>query len=143
MNKIQSCGGLVINEKHQLLLIFKKNRWDLPKGKKENIQSHKETALREVSEETGLDVNGINQITELIPTHHYTRYEGNKVLKETIWYYMKYKGDSFKLKPQEVEGIIHAKWVSIWKLNEYLQHAPLRIQYIVDFFLKNIYYPIK
>ena len=25
MNKIQSCGGLVVNEKHQLLLIYKKN----------------------------------------------------------------------------------------------------------------------
>ena len=36
-----TAGGLVVNKKSEILLIFRKNMWDLPKGKIENNESFK------------------------------------------------------------------------------------------------------
>jgi hypothetical protein len=30
--KIIAAGGLIVNEKNELLMIFRRNKWDLPKG---------------------------------------------------------------------------------------------------------------
>ncbi len=51
---IQAGGGLVLNEKNELLMIFRRGKWDLPKGKIDAGETIDMTALREVSEETGL-----------------------------------------------------------------------------------------
>ena len=52
-NRLITSGGVVI-QNHQILFIYKNGRWDLPKGHLENGNSSKETALIEISEETGL-----------------------------------------------------------------------------------------
>jgi hypothetical protein len=52
---ISAAGGLVLNEKNQYLMIFRREKWDLPKGKAEKNESVEETAVREVCEETGLE----------------------------------------------------------------------------------------
>ena len=54
MKKIIAAGGLVLNEKNELLMIFRRNKWDLPKGKLDEGESIEACALREVKEETGL-----------------------------------------------------------------------------------------
>ena len=51
---IKAGGGLVMNAKGEVLLIFRRGSWDLPKGKKEKGEKRKQTALREVQEETGI-----------------------------------------------------------------------------------------
>lgn len=58
MEKAVSCGGVVIY-RNKILLLYKnfRNRyegWVLPKGTVELGETHKETALREVKEETGV-----------------------------------------------------------------------------------------
>ena len=52
---IESAGGLVCNDSHHILLMFKRGKWDMPKGRVEPIDSREESALREVQEETGLN----------------------------------------------------------------------------------------
>ena len=52
--KIIADGGLVFNEKKQLLMIFRREKWDLPKGKLDKGEKIEDCALREVEEETGL-----------------------------------------------------------------------------------------
>jgi hypothetical protein len=47
-------GGLVYNEKNQVLFIFRNGKWDLPKGGIEKGEAIEETAMREVEEETGV-----------------------------------------------------------------------------------------
>ena len=50
---IQAGGGLVENEKGEILFMFRKGKWDLPKGKLDPGESYESCALREVQEETG------------------------------------------------------------------------------------------
>jgi 8-oxo-dGTP pyrophosphatase MutT (NUDIX family) len=44
-------GGLVCNDDNRILLIFKRGKWDLPKGRVEGDE-YQTAALREVKEET-------------------------------------------------------------------------------------------
>ena len=50
--KEKSCGCIIIENKKVLLVQQKKGRWGFPKGHVENNETEKETALREVKEET-------------------------------------------------------------------------------------------
>ena len=51
---VQAAGGLVYNEKKEILLIFRRGKWDLPKGKLDKGEKLEDCAVREVEEETGL-----------------------------------------------------------------------------------------
>ena len=51
---VQAAGGLVINEKGEALMIFRRGKWDLPKGKLDKGESLEDCAIREVREETNL-----------------------------------------------------------------------------------------
>ena len=51
---VQAGGGLVKNKEGDILLIFRRGKWDLPKGKLDDNETLLECALREVKEETGL-----------------------------------------------------------------------------------------
>jgi len=51
---VLAAGGWVVNEKDEILFIFRRGKWDLPKGKLDNGEKLEECAQREVREETGL-----------------------------------------------------------------------------------------
>ena len=51
---VVAAGGLVQNEKKEILLIFRRGKWDLPKGKLDKGEKLEVCAIREVEEETGL-----------------------------------------------------------------------------------------
>ena len=51
---ITAGGGLVRNSQGELLVIFRRGKWDLPKGKAEKGETLEQTAVREVEEECGL-----------------------------------------------------------------------------------------
>ena len=57
LKKEKSCGCIIIKNK-KVLLVYEKNRnfWGFPKGHMEDGETEIETALREVKEEVGLDV---------------------------------------------------------------------------------------
>lgn len=105
---IKAAGGLVENAKGNFLFIFRNGKWDLPKGKVEKGEKLKVTAVREVEEECGVEIEKRGK--RLCKTYHV--YEMNKqvILKRTNWYKMYVKGAP-KLVPQVAEGITEAKWV--------------------------------
>ena len=125
---IQAAGGLVRNEKDEMLLIFRRGKWDLPKGKLDEGESLEDCAVREVSEETGL--KNITLVSPLTITWH-TYHEGSKfILKESHWYNMKVSGPQ-KLSPQTEEDIFEAKWVKKEDLGEYLKNMYPSVQEVL------------
>src|SRR4026209_2051160 len=51
---VRAAGGFIENENKELLMIFRKGKWDLPKGKLDKGETLEECVVREVKEETGL-----------------------------------------------------------------------------------------
>jgi 8-oxo-dGTP pyrophosphatase MutT (NUDIX family) len=114
---IQASGGLVENENGEWLLIYRRGKWDLPKGKLEKGEKLDECAVREVEEETGL--KKVQLVRPLCVTWH-TYHEGTKfILKESHWYKMKVGGKQ-SLVPQTEEDIHEVKWVKPSGIDEYL-----------------------
>ena len=105
---IKAAGGLVYNNEKQLLMIFRNEKWDLPKGKLEQNENIKECAIREVQEECG--VSGLSIVNTLQDTYHVYEINGKKILKRTYWFTMNtdFKGN---LVPQNEEGITKVVWV--------------------------------
>ncbi len=114
-NNIIAAGGLVINEKGEMLVIKRRGKWDLPKGKAEPGETPEQTALREVEEECGL--SGLILQRYLTTTYHVYTLNNDMILKKTDWYEMKYKGESAPI-PLIKEDISQARWVKRVRLNE-------------------------
>lgn len=105
---VQAAGGLVVNEHEEALLIFRRGKWDLPKGKLDPGEELGTCALREVEEETGLRNAKLG--VPLMVTYH-TYHEGSRfILKESHWFNMKCRGEQ-DLSPQQAEGITEIRWV--------------------------------
>ena len=51
---IKRQAGLLVNDNDDLLFIYRRGKWDLPKGKIDPGESPEICAVREVKEETGL-----------------------------------------------------------------------------------------
>jgi len=105
---VMAGGGLVKNEKDEYLFIFRRGKWDLPKGKLDEMESIEECAVREVEEETGLKEIGLDG--HLCDTHHIYLEKGAYVLKESVWFKMN-ASSVHKLKPQTEEDIHEIKWL--------------------------------
>ncbi len=105
---IKAAGGLVQNDKGDLLMIYRNKHWDLPKGKMESGETPDQTAVREVEEECG--VTKLKITNELMLTHHIFFQDKYECIKRTYWYEMKCS-DLAKPKPQAKEGILKAEWL--------------------------------
>ena len=107
MGKAVSCGGVVIF-RGKVLLLYKNYRnryegWVLPKGTVEKGESHEETALREVREETGVKA----RIIDYIGKSEYSFNVSHDVIeKEVHWYLM--VSDNYYSKPQREEYFFHS-----------------------------------
>lgn len=114
---IEAAGGLVINDKEEVLWIYRNDKWDLPKGKIEKGEQKKDAAKREVEEECG--INGL-EIKEFIKTtYHIYLYKNQYVLKPTYWFLM-FTKNTQKLTPQLEEGITKVDWIHTNRINAIL-----------------------
>ena len=109
-------GSIVINQNQEMLLIYRKGKWDFPKGKLEKEEKTKEGALRETAEETGLNLKQLKVKSPLMKTTHLKR--GKKI--KTQWYVISYTGCLNSFVPQKKEGIIACTWVSLSLIETYL-----------------------
>lgn len=105
---IEAAGGLIQNNKNEYLLIFRRGKWDLPKGKIDKGELKEQAAIREVREETG--IKSIEIISSLSTTYHVYRLKNKLVLKKTFWFLMHHDGND-KLYPQGEEDIEKALWL--------------------------------
>jgi 8-oxo-dGTP pyrophosphatase MutT (NUDIX family) len=123
---IDAAGGLLFREKDdqvEILLIFRNNVWDLPKGKKEADESYEECALREVSEETGL--NDLQLKGHLTDTYHEYEENGVGVGKTTRWYSMIATDPLADMQPQKEEGIMEVLWTPLNRAKELVGYKNL------------------
>lgn len=133
---IQAGGGLVLNEQNEMLFIFRRGSWDLPKGKVDSGETIEACALREVEEETG--VGNLTLIDFLGITQHqyFDPYLHEEVIKESHWYIMSAKGVP-ALIPQTEEDITDIRWVPLAEVNALIINAYESIKEIIGlFFLK-------
>lgn len=128
---IQAGGGLIRNEKNDVLLIFRRNKWDLPKGKLDPGETIEECAIREVKEETGIKkVEIVNKITV---THHSYFQDGIEIIKETHWFQMHAPSiDNETLTPQLEEDIEKIEWVDPASLPTYLENSYETIRKVIS-----------
>ena len=121
-------GGKVYNGKEEILFIFRNDKWDLPKGKAERNETIEETAIREVTEETG--VNGLKITKPLDITYHIFKRNGRYKIKITYWFEMKTSFDG-NLYAQEEEGITKVAWLNNDQANKALENSYANIKLLV------------
>lgn len=117
---IDAGGGVVLNEKGEILLIFRRGKWDLPKGKVDPGETIIDCALREVIEETGL--RNLTLLEKLTSSSYCYRENEQLVLKQVQWFKMT-TADTHMLTPQAEEDITDVKWVDLQQLEPYLQNT--------------------
>ena len=106
---VEAAGGVVRDEAGRALMIYRNNRWDLPKGHLETGETLAACALREVAEETGIEAENESD-AELCATLHCYNLYGKWEMKRTHWYAMRYIAGSPR--PQSEEGIARAAWLA-------------------------------
>ena len=128
---IKSGGGLVLNQKKEILFIYRAKKWDLPKGKIEKGEKIRDAAIREVEEECG--ISDLKIIKPLLKTYHIFYSEKEQRLKQTHWYLMHstYKG---KLKPQLEEGITKVEFKNEAETQLALQNTYANIRLVLESF---------
>jgi 8-oxo-dGTP pyrophosphatase MutT (NUDIX family) len=126
---ITAAGGLVVNESKEFLFIFRRGKWDLPKGKLDEGEEVADCAIREVQEETGLLQVGIQQW--LCNTWHAYHEKGAFILKQSVWYAMTASKTEI-LVPQTTEDITQIKWVPWQQLSDVMNDTYPNIKAVLD-----------
>lgn len=128
---IEAAGGIVQNDKRELLFIKRLGKWDMPKGKIEKGEKPEECALREVTEETG--VKGLSLKKKIGETFHVYDQFGKHFLKTTHWFYMTCSSGQ-ELIPQVEEHITEIKWVKTIDIREPIKNTYPSIKNILSIF---------
>lgn len=117
---VTAAGGYVKNPNGEKLFIFRRGKWDLPKGKAEENESPRQTALREVEEETG--ITSLSITDELESSYHIYPEKGSMILKQTYWFEM--KTDTLQNgTPQTEEDISEIKWLKASEIDDVLNNT--------------------
>ena len=112
---VKAGGEIVKNINNETLFIYRRNKWDLPKGKMDKGETIDQTALREVKEETGIKNLSITDFK--MNTYHVFKKGKEYRIKETSWFNMlsTQKGN---FSPESKEGITKVVWKSNKKIKK-------------------------
>jgi ADP-ribose pyrophosphatase YjhB (NUDIX family) len=122
---IKAAGGIVENNGN-ILMIYRLKKWDLPKGKKDNNEKIKVTAVREVEEECNIKVKLLDKVCN---TYHTYKRNGKNILKKTNWYRMQCL-DYSNLKPQLQEQIEEVRWMTAGEIKAALYNTYPSIRHV-------------
>ena len=117
-----SAGGLVYKKNNNIIYFVlcyknKTNRWHLPKGTQEFNESICNTAIREVKEETGLEVKIKMFLSDIY--YKFTDTQKNQLNKKVTFYIMEVIGGCFAKHDKEFDKIIWADSNEAIKLLNY------------------------
>ena len=123
--KVSAGGGYVVRQGAagpEVLLIYRRGAWDLPKGKRDGGEGWADCARREVREELG--IRDLRIVAPLGATVHGYEERGRYCVKPTRWYAMTTPHTQFT--PQAEEGIEAVEWVAYDDALERLSFETLR-----------------
>ena len=131
MNKSISAGGVVLNQKGQVLLVSSRgDSWSLPKGHLEPGEDARTAAAREIQEESG-----ISQLEFIKELGQYQRYRiglggigEDKTHYKTIIIFL-YRTDQLDLAPEDPANP-EARWVDANKVALLLTHPKDKAFYL-------------
>lgn len=121
---IYAGGGLIRNSQGRYLVMKRRGKWDLPKGKVNKGETIEAAAIREATEETGL--TGLVVISPMLSTYHTYYIEEKPVLKRTTWFEMLYPGHDDPV-PEIDEDITEIVWVRKEEIPSLVENTYLSI----------------
>lgn len=122
--EIRAGGGILTHKGNsgiEILLIYRRGLWDIPKGKQDPGESIKKCAKREVKEELG--ISSVKVLDFLDTTTHGYRDGDIFAVKTTHWYHM--KTDETRFVPQREEKINQVRWFPLSEAKRRLGHKTL------------------
>lgn len=128
---ITAAGGIVLNPNKEILFIYRRGKWDLPKGKLDDGETIEQCAVREVEEETGIREITLHKFVGITTHEYFDKWVNEEVIKESHWYEMEIKTMQ-TLIPQTEEDIEDIRWVSIKELDTYLADSYVSIVEIIN-----------
>lgn len=96
------------DEWHVLLVFSGRGFWGLPKGHKQSQEDGKEAAVRELLEETNLNV--VRFLTEETFLEHYSFLKGTTFIDKTVVYYIAEVSGDIVLQKEEIHK---CSWVKL------------------------------
>jgi len=118
---VQKAGAIVLSAKNKakIVLIYRDvyKDWSFPKGHAEPGENSEETMMREIKEETGLDVKIIKEL----PEEFYTDKDEGEICTKMFLVISK---DDSKIKPEFEKDKV--EWISIEKVSEKLSYDNLK-----------------
>lgn len=114
----KSCGAIIFNEGKVLVVKQTSGFYGFPKGHVEIGETEKETAIREVKEETGLDI-------KIISDKRYTQsyIVKENVRKDVVFFIAKLENNNEKRQVEEIEEIL---WIDINEVENILTYDSLK-----------------
>ena len=126
---VRAAGGIVRDPKKGFLLIYRNEKWDLPKGKIEKNETKKEAVIREVEEECGM--KHLTITGKFSTTYHVYTDKNDRILKKTFWYEMKTEFNG-SFTPQKKEGITKVEWKKGKKLKQAMTNSYPNIKFMLE-----------
>ena len=116
----KSCGGIIFYKTRQnvrILLVKNSNGryWSFPKGHIEDGETEQETAIREIKEETGLDVTLVNNFREI---SEYCPF--GKIRKRVVFFLARAFTDNVRIQEEEIDSFI---WVDLQQARKLCSYA--------------------
>jgi 8-oxo-dGTP pyrophosphatase MutT (NUDIX family) len=129
--QIIAAGGLVTNPKGEILWIFRRGFWDLPKGKLDEGETIQTCAIREVQEETGLQQIQLHGMLCFTNHTYFDAYIKEEVVKRTYWFHMTIDNLQEGV-PQITEDIEKIEWHSLAKARHCLDQTYPNILAVIE-----------
>lgn len=115
----RSCGAVVftvINDEYRFVIIRSlEGTCGFPKGHMKRYETERQTALREIKEETGLEVRILPKFRSII---EYV-IPGNGHLKKVVYFLARYSDQQFTAQPEEISSISLMSYEEAMKALQY------------------------
>ena len=127
-----SAGGVVVRRSPasggwEACLIRVREAWSLPKGNLDRGETPEQAAVREISEETGLPLDGLTVRAELPPAEYMYRRDGRLIGKIVHHYLVEVPADA-PLRPQLAE-VDAAEWVPLEEAAQRVAYKDLKVAF--------------